>query len=219
MLTNFDSEEQLNDWNRVRDRCKCDQKCVQKVDWRFWSGDLGGLSNCERTIQQHPEFLERFAGILRTAFLYSPHVLVTDAELFDGIYFLAFGPDVVLDLLGQSGYEKPFLTVSGRQPTLEQCLLRFTTEPCDTQHRLSAGEERGSLPDIGTLRPLEYQVLQKTITPEESQRFAPQARAVLGKHAREHWSIAQNIACLYYAYCHVDPSDGSCRMLAQRWQE
>ena len=42
MLTNFDSEEQLNDWNRVRDRCKCDQKCVQKVDWRFWSGDLGG---------------------------------------------------------------------------------------------------------------------------------------------------------------------------------
>ena len=163
MLTNFDSEEQLNDWNQVRHLCnrnqKCDQDRIPEVNSKFWSDCPDGVSICERTIQQHSEFLERFAGILRTAFLYSPHVLVTDAELFDGIYFLAFGPDVVLDLLGQSGYEKPFLTVSGRQPTLEQCLLRFTTVPPDNQHQLSTEEETVTLPDIGTLRPLEYQVL------------------------------------------------------------
>ena len=215
MLTNFDSEEQLNDWNRVRRQCECDQE----VNWRFWSDGPDGLSICERTIQQHPEFLERFAGILRTAFLYSPQVLVTDAELFDGIYFLAFGPYVVLDLLGQNGYEQPFLTISGRQRTLEECLLRFTTVPPDNQHQLSAEGGAVTLPDIGTLRPLEYQVLQETITSEESQRFVPQARAVLNEHAEDHWSIAQRIACLYSAYCQQGPSDGTCQLLAQRWQE
>ena len=96
MLTNFDSEEQLNDWNRVRQQCECDQE----VNWQFWSDGPDDVSICERTIQQHPEFLERFAGIFRTAFLYSPQVLVADAELLDGVYFLAFDPDVVLDLLG-----------------------------------------------------------------------------------------------------------------------
>lgn len=222
MLTNFDSEEQLNDWNQVRHQCnsnqKCDQERIPKVNSKFWSDGPGGVSICERIIQQHPEFLERFAGILRTAFLYSPHVLVTDAELFDGVYFLAFGPDVVLDLLGQTGYEKPFLTVSGRQPTLEQCLLRFTTVP-DSQHQLSAEEETVNLLDIGTLRPLEYQILQKTITSEESQQFALRARAVLNEHAGDHLSIAQRIAYLYAAYCQQDPSDGTCQLLAQRWQE
>ena len=225
MLTNFDSEEQLNDWNQVRLLCnskhkqKCDQERIPEVNSKFWSDGPDGVSVCERTIQQHPEFLERFAGILRTAFLYSPHVLVTDAELFDGVYFLAFGPDVVLDLLGQNGYETPFLTVSGRQPTLEQCLLRFTTVPLDHQHQLSAGEETITLPEIGTLRPLQYQVLQKTITSEESQRFVPQARAVLSEHAEDNWSIAHRIACLYSAYCQQDPSEGTCQLLAQRWQE
>lgn len=223
MLTNFDSEEQLSDWNRVRHLCnhnlKCDQKRVPEVNSKFWSEGHDGVSICERTIQQHPEFLERFAGILRTAFLYSPQVLVTDAELFDGIYFLAFGPDVVLDLLGQNGYEKPFLTVSGRQPTLEQCLLRFTTVPPDNQQQLSSEGEAVDLTDIGTLRPLEYQVLQKTVTSEESQRFAPQARAVLNGHAGDHRSIAQRIACLYAACCQQDLSDSTCRLLAQRWQE
>ena len=95
-----------------------------------------------------------------------------------------------------------------------QCLRRFTTEPRDKHHQLLSGEEAVSLPDIGMLRPLEYQVLQKRITSEESQRFAPQARAVLNKHAGEHWSIAQNIACLYYAYCHRDQFEGSCRLPA-----
>ena len=225
MLTNFDSEEQLNDWNQVRllcnnqDKQKCDQERIPEVNSKFWSDGPDGVSICERTIQQHPQFLERFAGILRTAFLYSPQVLVTDAELLDGVYFLAFGPDVVLDLLGQNGYEKPFLTVSGRQPTLEQCLLRFTTVPLDHQHQLSAGAETVSLPDIGTLRPLQYQVLQKTITSEESQRFVPQARAVLSENVEDNWSIAHRIACLYSAYCQQDPSEGTCQLLAQRWQE
>ncbi|WP_416517053.1 hypothetical protein [Bifidobacterium asteroides] len=225
MLTNFDSEEQLNDWNQVRLLCnskhkqKCDQERIPEVNSKFWSDGPDGVSVCERTIQQHPEFLERFAGILRTAFLYSPRVLVTDAELFDGVYFLAFGPDVVLDLLGQNGYEAPFLTVSGRQPTLEQCLLRFTTVPLDHQHQLSSGAETITLQDIGTLRPLQYQVLQKTITSEESQRFVPQARAVLSEHAEDNWSIAHRIACLCSAYCQQDPSEGTCQLLAQRWQE
>lgn len=169
MLTNFDSEEQLNDWNQVRHQCnskqKCDQKRIPQVNSEFWSDGPDSVSICERTIQQHPEFLERFAGIFRTAFLYSPQVLVADAGLLDGVYFLAFDPDVVLDLLGQNGYEKPFLIVSGREPTLELCLLRFTTVPPDNQHQPSSEEKTVNLLDIGTLRPLEYQVLQKRPSP------------------------------------------------------
>ena len=48
-----------------------------------------------------------------------------------------------------------------------QCLRGFTIESRDKQHQLLSGEEAVSLPDIGTLRPLEYQVLQKTITSEK----------------------------------------------------
>ena len=151
---------------------------------------------------------ERFADILRTAFLYSTHVLVA-VSIF---WHSALKPFLVF--WGRAVMRSPSSPYPADSRPWSQCLRGFTIESRDKQHQLLSGEEAVSLPDIGTLRPLEYQVLQKTVTSEESRRFAPQARAVLNKHAGERWSIAQNIACLYYAYCHRDQSGGSCRLPA-----
>lgn len=41
---------------------------------------------CERLLNDHVEFATHFAGIIRTAYLYCPKILLTDAELLDGIF-------------------------------------------------------------------------------------------------------------------------------------
>lgn len=219
MLTNFDSEEQLKDWNRVREECQC----TQTVESGFWLKEPGHISTCEKTLRDNPALVRRFAGIARTAFLYSPKILLTEAELFDGIFFLALGPDMILDLLGQTNRDCPAIVVSGRQRTLEQCLLHFTTDPRSEDHPETG--RKGNQPDIGALRPLRYQVLNKTITAEDSKRTAPLIETTLQAEAGRDDTVAHTIARLYGAVFTGSgqgggkSADDSFRFLGQRWQE
>lgn len=215
MLTNFDSEEQLKDWNRVRKECGCNQA----VDYGFWFEQPRHISTCERTIRDHPALIERFAGIARTAYLYYPRILLTEAQLFDGIYFMALGPNLILDILGQDNQDRPSIVVSGRQRTLEECLLRFTTDKC------TAEEQGGGCFEIKTLRPLLYQVLQRSITPEQSEKYEDAIGEALRDGADEDGSVAHTVARLYAAVLDQEAPNGnrnnpgSFKFLGRRWQE
>lgn len=93
MLTNFDSEEQLSDWNRVRHLCnhnlKCDQKRVPEVNSKFWSEGHDGVSICERTIQQHPEsFLNDLPAFSeRHSFIVLRFLSLTQSSLMVSIFW------------------------------------------------------------------------------------------------------------------------------------
>lgn len=69
-----------------------------------------------------PEGLAWFTGVLRTADLLSDTIIVTDAQLLDGIFFQALGVRRVLDLLGRTDVDPPAITVIGRGPSLEESL-------------------------------------------------------------------------------------------------
>lgn len=71
------------------------------------------------------EGLEWFAGVLRTADLLSERILVTDAQLLDGIFFQGLGVARVQHLLGRTDLDGPALTVVGRGPSLEECLRQL----------------------------------------------------------------------------------------------
>lgn len=66
--------------------------------------------------------LEWFAGVLRTADLLSETIVLTDAQLLDGIFFQSLGVERVLDLLGRSDVQDPPITVIGRGVSLEESL-------------------------------------------------------------------------------------------------
>ena len=60
-------------------------------------------------------------GMLRVGMLVSSTVLVTDAMLLDGAYFIALGPEGVLSELGTGQARYP-LTITGRYPSLREGL-------------------------------------------------------------------------------------------------
>jgi hypothetical protein len=71
------------------------------------------------------EGLQWFAGVLRTADVLSDRILVTDAQLLDGIFFQGLGIERVQHLLGRTDLDDPALTVVGRAASLEECLRQL----------------------------------------------------------------------------------------------
>ncbi|WEV65553.1 hypothetical protein [Bifidobacterium sp. ESL0764] len=144
MVANFDSMEQLKQWMRISDSLKIpangvlngeagkisDSEASKQAQLAngLWS-QSAGKSNCERFLNSYPQFASCFAGIIRTAYLYAPRIVVTVADLFDGVFFVALGPKAVNGILGTSYKDGAKLVVSGMEHTLEQSLVSFIAGP------------------------------------------------------------------------------------------
>lgn len=119
MVFNLDSEIQLAQWRRL-----------YEAEPDLWSGRVGALDTVR---QGEPSSQEWFAGVLRTAVLFSPQIVLTDAQLLDGVFFQAFGAAGTLELIGTTLSARPSLQVRTRGLTLEESLRIFATA-ADGQH-------------------------------------------------------------------------------------
>lgn len=126
----------------------------------FWN-KTPSPESCTAIVHNNPKLVERFAGILRTSFLYCPQILLTDAELFDGIFFLALGPQAINEILGKSLADPPSLIFSGRGDTFEHCLQSFTLRQIN-KIKPECKDERY------TVRPLELSSMGFTITDDDA---------------------------------------------------
>lgn len=158
MITNFDSTEQRTLWESTWRKAGEGRNC-EDLRWnRLWFRNRNTRVD-ERMLNDHPEFATTFAGIIRTAYLYCPKIMLTDAQLFDGVFFLALGPRAVNGIVGRSYKDGPAIVVSGRCETLEECLFDFTVKTIgevrpaiadsqNTRHR----QNRGAKADDGRSR-------------------------------------------------------------------
>jgi hypothetical protein len=71
----------------------------------------------------------RLCAQLRTADLLSDELIVTDAQLLDGIFFLLLGPDGFAEMLGRSRSELLPVVIVTRSPDLSSALTRMTSAP------------------------------------------------------------------------------------------
>ncbi|NEG90198.1 hypothetical protein [Bifidobacterium aerophilum] len=235
MITNFDSTEQRDEWDRIAQGfAGCPTPDA------LWRKDAGHRT-CERLLNDHTEFATRFAGIIRTAYLYCPRIMLTDAQLFDGMFFLALGPAAVNGILGKSYKDGPSIIVSGRAPSLEECLVQFTTATVGSVRQAALKADPAIRPDSVrcaggddelTLRPLEYSAFGTTVTRSQAlgfdaefyrrftERMASAGTGDLGESGGSGETKAQVIASTFAAALHGEEDAGaSCRFLAQRWQE
>lgn len=122
MITNFDSTEQSQEWNDL-----VKQYPAYPSIRNLWCR-TDTYRPCERLLNDYTDIATHFAGIVRTAYMYCPKIMLTEAQLLDGLFFLALGPTAVNGVLGKSYKDGPAIIVSGRHPTLEDCLVAFTTK-------------------------------------------------------------------------------------------
>ena len=161
-----------------------------------------------------------------------------------GCFFLSLGPAAVNGVLGKSHGDGPAIIISGRQPTLEDCLVAFTTarigdvrqsaKSIDASIRPADTACEGAEEQL-TMRPLEYYVFGTTITRAQASgldgRFYAEFTERLN-HARETGApraviIAEMFARVLYGdtadddtdYWHGTALEERCRFLGQRWQE
>lgn len=64
--------------------------------------------------------LSSFVGQLRTAYICSGQIILPAAQIMDGVFFLAFSPEEVLEMLGQPSYVKSSLVISGEQKSFRE---------------------------------------------------------------------------------------------------
>lgn len=176
MIANFDSTSQRLDWEELvkRLRNRYDQHGSSSSSLysmqEMWLVE-SGVCRCKRMLNEHTEFATHFAGIIRTAYLYRSRILLTDAELFDGVFFLALGPTTVNGILGKSYMGGPSLVISGRRESMEAALEGFTlrvVEPAGQGDglKLGADYDRRAPADLLTVRPLEYSAFEASVTEE-----------------------------------------------------
>jgi hypothetical protein len=127
-IANFDSIEQLYQWKRILNEINKDQSLEsaknQIQSQGLWSVQ-GTQDYCGQFLHAYPQFATYFAGIIRTACLYSSRIVLTAAEVFDGIFFLALGPKAVNGILGISYKDGPKLEISGNGKTVEESFRHF----------------------------------------------------------------------------------------------
>lgn len=189
--------------------------------------------------KNHPQpHSTHFAGIIRTAYLYCPKILLTDAELLDGIFFLALGPTAVNGILGRSYKDGPAIVISGRQPTPEDCLTAFTVAKIGDVQQSARTADPSIRPestsclgraDQFTIRPLDYSALGMTITREQSlgypAEFYEELTARLQEADSGRGSKAETItqmmakACTSNGLTTDTAAMNRFAFLGQRWQE
>lgn len=239
MITNFDSTEQRQGWNDIVRGCPS-----YPSDRRLWCR-TSTYRPCERMLNDYTRIATYFAGIVRTAYMYCPKIMLTDAQLLDGMFFLSLGPTAVNGVLGKSYRDGPAIIVSGRQPTLEDCLVAFTTARIGDVQRSARSSDESIRPadtvceggtEQLTVRPLEYCVFGTTITRDRALgldgRFYAEFTDRLNR-ARETGAPRAAIIAEMYArvlydgdnsgdgadYWHGAALEERCRFLGQRWQE
>lgn len=85
---------------------------------RVLIAELDSLAQAQRFADRGArEAITELSGMLRVGMLISSNVLITDAMLFDGSYFVTLGPDGVLRELGATEARYP-LTITGVHATL-----------------------------------------------------------------------------------------------------
>lgn len=114
-VSNFDSINQASRWRNIIDEAGF-------LDIDLWRKSDNPLLNL---LKQAPLLRNEFAGVLRTAWLYDSRLCLTHAELFDGVFFTAFGPRQVLDFLGTTATDTPPLLILGPEASLQESLVKF----------------------------------------------------------------------------------------------
>lgn len=143
-----------------------------------------------------PEGLEWFSGVLRMADLLSETIVVTDAQLLDGIFFQALGVRRVLDLLGRTDVDPPAITVLGRGPSLEESL-----------RQIAVADDR--------LRPFTYSTLQR-LGIDMERLGSIDASSV---DDAEPGQVATALAARLGEVTTVDGGDAYCAELGRSWSE
>lgn len=188
-VSNFDSTEQAVVWSDIVKQINSDswnnkdisesKNNVVSFD-NLWIGKTN--YKVHSLLHRYPKIRNYFAGIIRTAYLYSPHILITDAELFDGIFFLLFGPKDIADMLTNvveqddsnessvfndsfSYSRNPSIIIRGRGSNVfESFLSFFTVKNVKAENGLENGLENGE--SSYSLRPLKYCIFGKTLSKE-----------------------------------------------------
>lgn len=241
LIENLDSVQQRILWNDILRQDAESSK--QSTIWDRHKGE-----NVRTIIHNHPQLTHTFSGILRTAFLYCPQILLTDAELLDGIFLLAFGPDIINEILGKTTTDKPSIIISGRGNSLDDCLKAFTLSTVkDTKiiwkkqadvSRDVANTMPHCLGDDNqyTLRPVELSSIGNTVTADQALKFSRQFYDELTERVnnaeREGKSIAFTVAWAYQqlwghptdeqvsdSTVSQQQRDFDFSLLAQRWEE
>lgn len=185
MVTNFDSTEQKRSWERLLQKAQSQEdepSSAQNISSatipsieELWLKNIN-TRTCESLLNAHTSFATHFAGIIRTAYLYCPQIMLSDAEVCDGLFFLALGPNTVNSLLGKSYKDGPSIIISGRCDSFEECLFNFTLSTVGAvqakaqkaakrdDYLHNAIEKCPAMPDQYTIRPLEYCALDCTIS-------------------------------------------------------
>lgn len=230
MITNFDSTEQKRAWEQLTS-CQEGIPDAPALE-RLWLRN-GAKRPCERLLNERTSIATYFAGIIRTAYMYCPRIMLTDAQLFDGLFFVALGPTTVNGILGKSYKDGPAIVISGRHETLEECLVAFTISTVGEVRKAAKDADPSIRPtDLGcagedsqhTLRPLEYCVFGHTVTRAEAlgfdRKFYDELDARLAQAKTRGTGMTQVIAEAYAQALHPEHDAGTWhRFLAQRWQE
>lgn len=96
---------------------------------RILIAELDSVSQRERYLEKgHEAATADFTQMLRVGRLVADTVLVTDAMLLDGTYFMRLGPEGVMRALGASDVRFP-LTITGPALTLEEGLAHRRSRP------------------------------------------------------------------------------------------
>lgn len=222
MVTNFDSTEQNRAWQELLDGIQQDERnpiLAQPPTFEgLWRKDRDHRV-CENLLNECTQFATYFAGILRTAYLYCPQIMLTDMEVCDGIFFLALGPSTVNALLGKSYKDGPSITISGRADTFEECLLNCTIKTFDATS--NNDEHDGTGTKRYTVKPMKYSIFDRFISEDEA-HSQPQDFYDDLAHRIDEWKngnakLPDVIAHAFASF--FGTSDGCFAFLAQRWQE
>lgn len=222
MVTNFDSTEQKRAWRKLLAEAFQDEQnsplAQSTVFENLWHKDHERRV-CENLLNEHTQFATYFAGILRTAYLYCPQIMLTDVEVCDGVFFLALGPSTVNALLGKSYKDSPSITISGRADTFEECLFECTIATLDAAQ--NNAERNGIGAKRYTIKSMEYSIFNKFISKSETRSQTQRFYDDLA-HRIEEWKngsakLPDVIAHAFASF--FGKSDDCFAFLAQRWQE
>lgn len=222
MVTNFDSTEQNRAWQELLAETRQDKQnptLTQSPTFEnLWRKDRKHRV-CENLLNECTQFATYFAGILRTAYLYCPQIMLTDVEVCDGIFFLALGPSTVNALLGKSYKDGPSITISGRADTFEECLFNCTIDTFYATH--DHDEHDGTSVKRYTVKSMKYSIFDRFISDNEA-RSQPQDFYDDLAHRISEWEngnakLPEVIAHAFASF--FGTSDDYFAFLAQRWQE
>lgn len=100
---------------------------VVRLCMRAYCENLTDEKNC-RLLTLFPQYENIFAGILRSAYLYARNIVVPVNQIFDGIFFLSFGPQRISALLSNHEKDEAVVLISGRAEDIEHCVKNFFFE-------------------------------------------------------------------------------------------